>query len=95
MILTAIGASAATEVAAGAANGGPALWVSADGGAAWTRAGLTGPASLTKAGTGQLAGVAHGPAGWLAVGTTLAGRGGPLVVSSRDARTWTVAGGIG
>ncbi len=74
VILTAIGASAATEVAAGGVNGGPALWASSDGGATWTRAALAGPASLTRGGTGQLAGVAHGPAGWLAVGTTLAGQ---------------------
>jgi hypothetical protein len=94
VILTAIGVSAATEVAAGGVNGGPALWDSADGGATWTRAALAGPASLTRAGAGQLAGVTHGKAGWLAVGTTLAGRGGPLVASSRDARAWNVTSGI-
>ena len=38
--------------------------------------------------------MAHGRAGWVAVGTTLAAAGGPLVVSSPDARTWTVTGGI-
>jgi hypothetical protein len=94
VILTAIGASAGTEVAAGGVNGGPALWASSDGGTSWARAALAGPASLTGAGTGQLAGVAHGTAGWLAVGTALAGKGGPLVASSPDARTWTVTGGI-
>ena len=94
VILSAVGAASATEVAAGGVNGGPALWSSADGGATWARATLAGPASLTGAGSGQLAGVAHGTAGWLAVGTTLAGRGGPLVASSPDARTWTVTGGI-
>jgi hypothetical protein len=96
VILTAIGASAATEVAAGGVNGGPALWASSDGGATFTRAVLAGSASLTGAGSGQVAGVAHGTAGWLAVGTTLAGRGGPLVASSPDpnARTWTVTAGI-
>jgi hypothetical protein len=94
VILSAVGAASATEVAAGGVNGGPALWSSADGGATWARATLAGPASLTGAGSGQLAGVAHGPAGWLAVGTTVAGRGGPLVASSPDARTWTVTGGI-
>jgi hypothetical protein len=94
VILSAIGASRATEVAAGGVNGGPALWSSSDGGATFTRATITGPASLTKAGSGQFAGVAHGAAGWLAVGTTLAGKGGPLVASSPDARTWTVTGDI-
>jgi hypothetical protein len=93
VVLAAIGASAATEVAAGGSDGGPALWVSADGGAGWGRAALGGAAALTRPGTGQLAGVAHGPAGWVAVGTTLAGAGGPLVVSSPDGEDWTVAGG--
>jgi hypothetical protein len=94
VVLDAIGASAGTEVAAGVANGGPALWVSADGGTHWQRAALGGPAALSRAGAGELAGVAHGPAGWVAVGTTLAAVGGPLVVSSADARTWTATGGI-
>lgn len=94
VILTSISASAGTEVAAGGVNGGPALWTSADGGASWTRAALAGPTSLTRSGTGQLAGVAHGPAGWLAVGTTLAGDRGPVVASSRDARNWTVTSGL-
>jgi hypothetical protein len=94
VILTAIGAAAATEVAAGGVNGGPALWTSTDGGATWARAALAGPAALTKGGSGQLAAVTHGPAGWLAVGTTLAGGGGPLVVSSPNAGNWTVTGGL-
>ena len=93
VILTAIGASAATEVAAGGVNGGPGLWTSADGGTDWTRAALGGPASLTRAGSGEFAGIAHGAAGWLAVGTTLAGGGGPLLASSTDGRTWTVTSG--
>ena len=92
--LDAIGASAGTQVAAGAANGGPALWVSTDGGSEWTRAVLGGLSALSRAGSGELAGVAHGQAGWIAVGTTLAEGGGPLVVASPDARTWTVTGGL-
>jgi hypothetical protein len=93
VVLGAIGASAGTEVAAGGVNGGPALWVSTDGGSAWARAALDGQASLTRAGTGQLAGVTHGAAGWVAVGTTLGGAGGALVASSADAQGWTVAAG--
>jgi hypothetical protein len=101
VMLTAIAASAGTEVLAGTADGGPALWVSPDGGSTWTRAALTGAGQTgtgqTGAGRGQFAGVAHGSAGWLAVGTALsgAGRGGPLIASSADARAWTVAGGTG
>ncbi|HEY0935568.1 MAG TPA: hypothetical protein VGD91_17710 [Trebonia sp.] len=92
--LSAIGADSGTEVAAGGLSGGPALWVSTDGGTVWNRAGLAGPSGLTRAGTGQLDGVAHGPAGWLAVGTTLAAGGGPLVASSPDGQTWTAAGAV-
>ncbi len=97
VVLTSVAASAATQVAAGGANGGPALWFSTNGGAAWARADVAGPAAVTKAGTGQLAGVAHGAAGWVAVGATLAGAGGPLVASSPNARTWkaTVVAGVG
>jgi hypothetical protein len=92
--LTAIGAVAGTEVAAGGVNGGPALWASSDGGTDWTRAVLQGSASLTGVGSGQLTGVAHGSAGWLAVGTTLAGTGGPLVASSANGSAWTATVGI-
>lgn len=93
VMLNAIGAAAATEVTAGSVGGGPALWMSSNGGTDWGRATLRGPASLTRPGTGQFAGVAHGPAGWLAVGSTLAMGGGALVAASTDARTWTVTGG--
>ena len=93
VILDAIGASAGTEVIAGAANGRPALWVSADGGSNWTRAALGGPASLSQPGTGELAGVAHGRAGWVAAGTAPGAAGGLLVVSSPDARAWSATGG--
>ncbi|HEY3877425.1 MAG TPA: hypothetical protein VGM12_02385 [Trebonia sp.] len=95
VVLAAIGASAGTEVAAGGFNGGPALWVSTDGGSEWARTVLDGEASLTRAGSGQLAAVAHGRAGWVAVGTTLGGTGGALVASSADARTWAVGDGSG
>jgi hypothetical protein len=91
--LAAIGASGAMEVTAGGVNGGPALWSSADGGTDWVRAVLRGPVSATGPGTGQFTGVADGPGGWLAAGTTSAAGGKPLVASSADARTWTVESG--
>jgi hypothetical protein len=101
VVLGAIAASAGTEVVAGSAAGDPALWVSADGGSAWNRARLTGAAALSRSGSGELAGVAHGAAGWLAVGAVLAGqvagksagRTGPIVASSRDGQRWAVSGG--
>jgi hypothetical protein len=93
--VSAIAAAGATEVAAGSANRGCALWVSADGGSTWRRAALTPPA-VGRDGAGQLAGVAHGPSGWLAVGGVSAGAGvalRPAVVGSPDGQTWTAAGG--
>jgi hypothetical protein len=93
-VLSAIGVSAGTEVTAGGVNGGPALWSSSDGGSDWTRSVLHGPAPLTRAASGQFAGVVHGSAGWLAVGTTLAETGGPLVATSANAHTWTITSGI-
>jgi hypothetical protein len=93
VVLGAIAASAGTEVVAGSADGTPAIWVSPDGGSTWGRSVLAGAAAPTSADSGELAGVAHGPAGWLAVGTALAGNRGPIVARSPDAQTWTVAVG--
>ncbi len=92
--LAAIGASGGAEVTAGGVNGGPALWLSVDGGTDWARAVLAGPVTVTGPGTGQFTGVARGPAGWLAVGTTFAAGGKPLVASSANASTWTVETGV-
>jgi hypothetical protein len=94
--VSAIAAAGATEVAVGSANRGGALWVSADGGSTWHRGALTPPAA-GGASAGQLAGVAHGPSGWLAVGgdstaTTGTTAMSPAVVGSPDGRTWTVTG---
>lgn len=93
VVLDAIAAAAGTEVAAGSADGDPALWVSADGGSAWGRAVLAGPAALTMA-AGELASVTHGAAGWLAIGAARAGQAGaPVVATSPDGQRWTVTGG--
>jgi len=95
--VAAIAASAATEVAVGSASRGCALWVSVDGGSSWHRAALP-PAAAGQANAGQLAGVAHGPSGWLAVGGAPAGAAGPAgalrpaVIGSPDGLTWTVTG---
>jgi hypothetical protein len=87
----------ATEVAVGSANRGCALWVSDDGGSTWQPGALPPPAAGGAA-VGQLAGVAHGPSGWLAVGgasavtTGTAAALSPAVVGSPDGRTWTTSG---
>jgi hypothetical protein len=90
LAVNAIAASGTTQVAAGSANGLPAAWVSADGGSIWTRAVGANQAVLTRPGDEQLTGVAHGSAGWLAVGgPATATPEGPVVIGSPNGRTWT------
>ncbi|HEV3381570.1 MAG TPA: hypothetical protein VG142_11385 [Trebonia sp.] len=97
----AIAASGATEVAAGSADGFPSLWISGDGGVAWTRATGSASAVLNRTGEEQLTGVTHGGAGWVAVGgpatVGASGDGGgighPVVVTSAGGETWTAADG--
>jgi hypothetical protein len=92
--VNAIASAAATQVAAGSADGLPAVWVSTDGGSAWTRGTGTPVAGLTQPGEEQLTGVTHGAAGWLAVGGGIgAATSPPVVIGSADGRTWTATGG--
>ena len=93
LAVNAIAASGTTQVAAGSADGLPALWVSTDGGSAWTRAAGATKAVLGRPGDEQLTGVAHGAAGWLAVGGGATAAQGPVVVGSADGRTWTALDG--
>lgn len=88
--LHAVAASGQTEVTVGNSNGDPALWTSQDGGEDFTRATLSGNPP-----PGQLVGVAHGQAGWLAVGAQSAAGGQALVASSVNAGTWTLDTGFG
>jgi hypothetical protein len=92
--LSALAAAGATQVVAGSAEGGLALWSSGDGGSTWRR-GVVTPAGGVRPASGQLAWVAHGPSGWLAVGDTLGGAAAarPVVLGSADGETWTAAGG--
>ncbi len=91
------GAQGRLQVAVGSANGFPAAWASADGGRTWRRAAGQTPGVLTRPGIQQLTGVAHGRAGWLAVGgpAGIAGTlpGHPVVIGSADGRTWSAADG--
>jgi hypothetical protein len=91
--LSAIAAAGPTEVAAGSADGGLALWLSEDGGSTWRRSAVT-TAGDVRPGSGQLDGVAHGASGWLAVGESTGGAAAtPVVLGSPDGRTWTATGG--
>jgi hypothetical protein len=91
------GGQGGQQVAVGSANGSPAAWTSADGGRTWRRADGQALGVLARPGIQQLTSVAHGQAGWLAVGGT-AGATGPLpghpvVLTSADGRTWSAADG--
>jgi hypothetical protein len=95
--LSAIAAAGATQVAAGSAGGGLALWVSNDGGSTWQRGAVT-PSADVRPGTGQRAWVAHGASGWLAVGEATTGAAAakaPVVLGSPDGQTWTATSGQG
>ncbi len=94
--LSTIAAAGPTEVAAGSAGGQLALWVSVDGGSAWRRAVVTAAAG-GGLGSGQIAWVVHGAAGWLAVGDATSGAAAatPVVLGSADGQTWTAVGVTG
>jgi len=66
--VTSLAASAGEQVAAGRADGAPALWW-ASGAGRWSPAAVSLPGSWNGGGAG-LTGVAHGRSGWLAVGHT-------------------------
>jgi hypothetical protein len=74
------------QVAAGSADGYPAVWRRVSDGP-WT---LVSSLSQVSAGTdlAELSAVTHGPHGWLAVGP------GPLVLTSSDGTTWRSSSGI-
>jgi hypothetical protein len=91
--VNAIATSGDTQVAAGSADGFPAVWSSQDGGSTWARGFGATTSAFNRAGIQQLTGVAHGPAGWVAVGGpelggTTPSPGHPVVVVSADGRTW-------
>jgi hypothetical protein len=92
----AIAASGATQVAVGSADGFPAIWSSPDGGTTWQRGTGVAAVTLDRAGLQQLTAVAHGPAGWVAVGgpAQSAAGGHPVVVSSPSGQTWTAQDGL-
>jgi hypothetical protein len=72
-------------MAVGYANGHPAVWRHAAGGA-WSLVSATMFGGLT----GHLTSVAHGPAGWIAIGSAIeSGSARPVAFWSPDGVTWT------
>jgi len=94
--VNAISAAGATQVAVGAADGFPAIWSSPDGGTTWQRGTGVGNATLDRPGVQQLTAVAHGPAGWVAVGGPVgsAAGGHPVVIGSPGGQSWTAQDGV-
>jgi len=84
----ALASAAGHQVAVGSANGYPAIW-SSTGAHQWTA--VNSPV-LNRAGLSTLTGVAHGQAGWVAVGGTLAAAPvRPIVLGSATGASWQAA----
>jgi hypothetical protein len=78
------------QIAVGSADGYPAVWRKASGGAWALVSSLSLVQSLAGDGLTALTSVTHGSAGWLAVGAP-----GPVILTSADGTTWQpAAGGI-
>ncbi len=92
LAVNSITANGSDQVAVGSANGFPATWFSADAGTTWFRGTGATANVLNRAGLAQLTGVAHGAAGWVAVGGEQAGAAQhPVVVTSAAGRSWLSA----
>jgi hypothetical protein len=94
LAVNAVAAQGRTQVAVGSANGFPAAWISSNGGATWHRGTGQTPAVLDRPGIQQLISVAHGSAGWLAVGDVAAEAAShPVVLVSADGSVWSAGDG--
>lgn len=83
--VAALWSAGGTLMAVGYANGHPAVWRHAAGGA-WSLV----PAAMFGGLTGHLTSVAHGPAGWVAVGSAIKdGTAQPVAFSSPDGVSWS------
>jgi hypothetical protein len=88
--LDGIATAGGRQVTVGALNGLPAIWSAAAGaGQHWLP---VRSAALSRPGLSVLTGVTHGPAGWVAVGGTVAGAAvRPIVVGSASGASWQAA----
>lgn len=86
--VTAVAAKGARAVAVGSSGGDAAIWTSADG-STWNRARFSG--GISRPALQRLLGVAHGGAGWLAVGDGGGAPRKPIVLTSADGGIWEPA----
>src|SRR5580704_5201950 len=82
LAVNALATAGGEQIAAGSADGYPAVWSQAPGSTSWTLVSSLSVASGYP-GLSALTSVTHGPAGWLAVGGP-----GPIVLTSADGTTW-------
>ena len=84
-----------TWLAVGTADGHPAIWRRAADGA-WALVSAATPAVYQLPGVETLTSVAHGPAGWIAVGHVISGVTAPqpVAVTSADGVTWQPLGSL-
>jgi hypothetical protein len=86
--VSSIATAGGTQLAAGSADGHPAIW-HRDPNGTWALASASQPAVYAVSGTEGLTGIAHGKAGWIAVGGTPSGSTQrPIVLTSADGVTW-------
>jgi len=90
--VNAISTAGGTRLGVGSADGHPAIWRRTAGGA-WSLVSASSPAVYQRPGTESLTSVAHGPAGWIAVGGAVSGTARrPVVVTSSDGVSWHAVG---
>ena len=89
-----IAAAGGIRLAVGAADGHPAIWRRAADGS-WTLISASSSAVSQRPGTDSLLSVAHGPAGWIAVGAADSqGSQQPVVLTSAEGATWQAVNAV-
>jgi hypothetical protein len=94
LAISSVAAADGEQLAAGGADGYPAIWRRGSG-TSWSLADGTANGVLAgRPGIETMTAVAHGEAGWLAVGDVVSGaQQHPVVVTSADGATWQAADG--
>jgi hypothetical protein len=89
--ISSIASAGGIQLAAGSADSHPAIW-RRDASGTWTLVSAASPALYLLPGAENLISIAHGPAGWIAVGDVVSGAAPrPVVVTSANGVTWQPA----